>query len=114
VPWIGVDDVLGGLYHTLWTDALEGPVNLTAPQPAPMEDYAGTLAEVLERAARLHLPPSLLRAVGGEMADEMALKSARVVPERLVDSGYRFGHEELDGAFRHLLGRTRTTGVRSP
>ncbi len=114
VPWIGIDDVLGGLYHMLWTDALAGPVNLTAPRPAPMDHYAGTLAEVVERPARLNLPPSLLRAVGGEMADEMALKSVRVVPERLVDSGYRFGHEELDGAFRHLLGRTRTTAVRSP
>jgi len=109
VPWIGIDDVLGGLYHALWTDDLAGPVNLTAPHPAPMDRYARTLATVLNRSAPLNLSSSLIRAVGGEMADEMALKSARAVPERLTESGYRFRHDDLGETFRHLLGRTRLT-----
>jgi uncharacterized protein (TIGR01777 family) len=107
VPWVGIDDVLGGLYHALWTDALEGPVNLVAPRPAPMARYARTLAEVLDRPARLNLSPSVIRALGGEMADEMALKSARVLPERLTESGYSFRQETLSETFRHLLGRTQ-------
>jgi uncharacterized protein (TIGR01777 family) len=111
VPWIGIDDVVGGLYHLLWTDDLAGPVNLTAPHPARMADYARTLADVLNRPARLRVPASLLRAVAGEMADEMALKSARVVPERLVESGYEFRDERLDGGLRHILGRTRASST---
>lgn len=105
VPWIAIDDVLGGLYHLLETD-LEGPVNLTAPTPVPMEEYARTLAAVLDRTARLRVPSSLVRRVGGEAAEEMVLKSARVVPRRLEESGYSFGYPGLEGALRHVLGRT--------
>jgi len=104
VPWIALDDVVGGLYHLVMSDGLEGPVNLTAPAPAPMARYAETLGTVLGRSAPLHLPPAVLRG-GGEMAEEMALKSARVVPRRLRDDGYTFGYSELDGALRHVLGR---------
>jgi hypothetical protein len=106
VPWIALDDLIGGLYHLLRSD-LDGPVNLTAPTPAPMDRYAGTLADVLDRSARLQVPAAVLRGLLGEAAEEMALKSARVVPDRLTDDGYRFGHPDLEAALRHVLGRTR-------
>jgi uncharacterized protein (TIGR01777 family) len=108
-PWIALDDVIGGLYHMLWADDLDGPVNLTAPHPARMADYARTLGDVLNRPAPLAVPGSLLRSVAGEVADEMALKSARVVPRNLQDSGYDFGYGALEEALRHLLGRTDET-----
>jgi uncharacterized protein (TIGR01777 family) len=105
VPWIALDDVLGGLYYLLGSD-LEGPVNLTAPAPAPMNRYTETLADVLDRSARLRVPASVLRGLLGEVAEEMMLKSARVVPDRLANDGYTFGYADLTEALRHLLGRT--------
>lgn len=107
LPWITIDDVIGALYHAVWADELEGAVNLTAPSPARMDEYVHTLATVLNRPARLHLPPAVLRALAGEMAEEMFLKSARVVPTVLQESGYDFGHDDLAPAFRHVLGRSR-------
>ncbi|MFP4227780.1 MAG: TIGR01777 family oxidoreductase [Salinivenus sp.] len=108
-PWVALDDVIGGLYHVLWTDELKGPVNLTAPNPARMDDYTATLGGVLNRPAALTIPESLLRAVAGEVADEMALKSVRVVPQKLQDSGYDFGYPGLEKALRHLLGRVEAS-----
>ena len=105
-PWITLDDVIGGLYHALWTNELEGPVNLTAATPVTMETYAQTLADVLHRPAFLNVPSSLVRTVGGQMADEMILASARVVPKKLQDTGYDFGYGHLDDGLRHVLGRT--------
>jgi uncharacterized protein (TIGR01777 family) len=105
VPWVMLDDVIGGLHHMLRTDDLSGPVNLTAPNPARMADYARTLGDVLNRPAALTVPDALVRSLAGEVADEMALKSARVVPQKLQESGYDFEGENLDGALRHLLGR---------
>ena len=104
-PWVTLDDVIGGLYHMLWADDLRGPVNLTAPNPARMADYARTLGGVLNRPAMINVPDSLVRSLAGEVADEMALKSARVVPQKLQESGYDFGFERLEGGLRHLLGR---------
>jgi NAD dependent epimerase/dehydratase family enzyme len=39
------------------------------------------------------------------MADELLLAGARVVPAKLVASGYRFRFPELEGALRHVLGK---------
>ena len=105
VPWIALDDVIGGLYHAVCTEALSGPMNLTAPTPATMDDYTQTLARVLHRPALLTIPEAAIRTLAGEMADEMVLKSARVVPQKLQETGYAFGGTTLDAALRHLLGR---------
>jgi uncharacterized protein (TIGR01777 family) len=104
-PWIALDDVLGGLYHAIWTESVEGPMNLTAPQPVTMQTYTKTLAGRLNRPAFLNVPTPAVRTLGGEMADEMLLQSARVLPDRLTDTGYDHGYPTLDEALRHLVGK---------
>jgi NAD dependent epimerase/dehydratase family enzyme len=37
------------------------------------------------------------------MADSTLLASARVLPERLLGSGYRFEQPDLETALRHVL-----------
>jgi uncharacterized protein (TIGR01777 family) len=106
VPWVALDDVIGAFYHALMTDALDGPVNVTAPHPVTMGDLTGTLGDVLSRPTLLQVPAPVLRALSGEAADEMLLSSARVAPDRLRDDGYAFAYPRLGGALRHLLGRT--------
>lgn len=106
LPWIAIDDVLQGIYHVLYADGIEGPVNLASPQPATMETFVQTLARVLGRPAFVHLPTGLVRLVAGEAADEYLLTSARVLPERLETSGYDVLYPNLEEALRHQLGKT--------
>jgi hypothetical protein len=103
--WIALDDVLGGLYHALWTEKVEGPMNLTAPEPVTMQAYAKTLAGRLNRPAFFNIPAGVARALGGEMAEDMLLQSARVRPTKLTGTGYTHGTPTLDDALHHLLGR---------
>ena len=110
-PWITLDDVIGGLYHAIWTDALDGPVNLTAPNPVTMQAYTNRLADILKRPALLNVPTPVVRTLAGEMAEEMLLKSARVLPTRLEDTGYPFAFPTLATGLRHLLGKTLATRV---
>lgn len=105
VPWVSIDDVIGGIYHLLMRDDLSGAVNLTAPSPVTMTRYARTLGSVLDRSAPLRISPALLRSIHSEMADELLLKSTRAVPARLLESGYDFGTSTVDDALQHLLGR---------
>lgn len=106
-PWIALDDVIGGYVHALWTDTVEGKVNLAAPEPVTMEAYAKTLAGVLNRPALLNVPGRAVRAVLGEVADAMLLQSIRARPRKLQDTGYAFRHPALGNALRHLLGKVR-------
>lgn len=106
VPWIALDDAIGGYYHALMTNTVEGPVNLTAPTPVTMNTYAKTLAGVLNRPALLNIPGGLARIFADEVADEMLLQSLRVIPQKLNDTGYSFLFPHLGVALRHLLGKT--------
>ncbi len=103
--WISIDDVLGAIYQALMTEALTGPVNAVAPQPVTNAEFAAILGEVLHRPAVFPLPAAAVKAVFGEMGNELLLSSARVVPKQLLASGYRFRHPGLAAALRHLLGR---------
>lgn len=105
-PWIMLDDVLGALYHLLFTEDAAGPFNLTAPAPARMDTFTQTLASVVHRPALLRMAAPVVRRLAGEMADDMLLKSIRAVPERLQATGYPFLYTDLDAGLRHQLGRT--------
>lgn len=101
--WITLDDVVGALIHAMETDALEGPVNVVAPDPPTNAEYTQVLGRVLNRPTIFPLPAPAARLMLGEVADELLLPSARVEPARLQETGYDYRHPELEGAFRYLL-----------
>jgi NAD dependent epimerase/dehydratase family enzyme len=82
-------------------------VNATAPAPATNAEFTKTLGRVLRRPTVAPVPAFILRLAFGEMADAALLASARVKAARLLGSGYRFRFPDLEGALRHVLGRTR-------
>jgi uncharacterized protein (TIGR01777 family) len=104
VAWVTVNDVVGALHHCLMED-VSGPVNFTAPHPVTNRDFTKTLARVLRRPAVLRLPRAALHVLFGEIADAALLVSLRVLPRKLLDSGFAFDHTELEAGLRFLLGR---------
>ena len=105
MSWISMEDMLGSIVHLLENKAVEGPVNLTAPEPVTNAEFTRTLARVLSRPAPFVLPKPFILALWGDMGKETLLASARVMPQELLDSGYRFVHTRLEPALRHLLGK---------
>ena len=105
LSWVAMDDAIGAIHHALMTESLEGPVNLTAPEPVRNRDFAATLGRVLRRPALVPVPAAALRLLFGDMADTALLASQRVLPARLIQSGYEFRYPSLEGALRHVLGR---------
>jgi uncharacterized protein (TIGR01777 family) len=110
MSWIAMDDLLGAIHHALMTEALDGPVNATAPHPVSNREFAETLGRVLGRPALLPVPAAALRLAFGEMAEVTVLAGARALPARLQESGYAFRYPDLEPALRHLLGRTAAAG----
>ena len=113
--WIALDDVVYALHHALLDDGLSGPVNLSAPEPVTSKAFVKTLASVQNRPALLGVPAPLVRLAAGalpglsrELADALALKSARMLPARLLDRGFRFSTPDLRTALAHVLGRLDT------
>jgi uncharacterized protein (TIGR01777 family) len=104
MSWITLADTVGALRHALATPTLSGPVNYVAPNPVRNREFAAALGRVLHRPAFLPAPAFALRLLLGEMA-ELALDGVRVIPQRLLASGYPFRHSELEPALRELLKR---------
>jgi uncharacterized protein (TIGR01777 family) len=96
--WITLADEVGAIRHLLETDAVSGPVNLTGPEPVRNDEFSSQLGKALHRPAIFPAPAFGIRLVLGQFADEGALASQRVIPEKLVDSGYRFQHPDVGSA----------------
>ena len=101
--WISIDDVVGVIDFCIKQEKISGPVNTTAPCPVTNYDFTKTLGSVLGRPTMLPLPAFAARIAIGEMADGLLLSSARVMPNRLSETGYRFQYPTLEPALKHLL-----------
>lgn len=104
VPWIHIDDVVGGLVCALEDDRLKGPLNLTAPEPATNKELSKALGRALRRPALAPVPGFAVKLLYGEMSS-IVTTGARVVPARLAELGYRFRRPDLDDALRAATGR---------
>lgn len=111
MSWISLDDVVGSIYHALATETLSGPVNAVAPNPVTNRDFTNTLGQVLWRPTFFPMPAFMARLAFGEMANDLLLGSTRVQPVKLLQSGYRFLHADLERSLRHLLGMAFPTGA---
>lgn len=102
--WIAVDDWVGAALHLLRTRELEGPVNLVSPAPVTNAEFTKALGRVLHRPTMPLKVPAFALGMGlGEFAVEGLLSSHRVMPKKLVDSGYGFTHTRLDEALAAVL-----------
>jgi len=103
MSWISIDDLVGAIRFVLSRDDLSGPVNAVGPQPETNAEFTRVLARVLRRPAIAPVPAFVVRAIFGEMGQELLLSSTRVLPRRLEQAGFGYGHETLDAALRAVL-----------
>ncbi len=102
MSWIHIDDEVNAILKTLEDVSIEGPVNLTSPQPATMKEFAKTLGEILRRPSAFPVPGVVLKIILGEMSD-MLLTGQKVMPDVLSKSGFRFKYPVLKDALKDLL-----------
>jgi uncharacterized protein (TIGR01777 family) len=92
VSWIHHEDFVSAINWIIEHDGLEGVVNLAAPNPLPNTEFMGKLREAW--GARFGLPATRLMLEVGALLlrseTELILKSRRVVPLRLSESGFTF------------------------
>jgi uncharacterized protein (TIGR01777 family) len=103
VPWVHLDDVVGAMVFLLG-EQVEGPVNVTAPEPVTNREFSRTLGRVLRRPAFAPVPALAVKALYGEMAT-IVTTGQRAVPGRLTELGYGFRRPDLEDAVRSATGR---------
>lgn len=105
MSWVHREDVVGLIEHALLHGEITGAVNATAPEPVTNLEFTRTLGRVLRRPTLLPVPAAVLRTGLGQMADELLLNGARVLPEVAQATGYQFHYPQLEAALRAALAR---------
>ena len=103
LSWIHRQDAVAAILFLLRDDTLAGVFNLTAPQPVTSREFCAGLKKQLRTFVTLPLPAPVMRALVGEMADELLLEGQRVLPGRLLQSGFEFQYPGLDQALARLV-----------
>lgn len=106
VSWIALEDLLTIILSMIADKTFRGPINAVSPNPVTNTDFTDSLGKTLSRPTFVAVPKFLLRVmVGQELTDALLLSSTRVVPSRLIESGYQFRFPYLELALRETLGK---------
>jgi uncharacterized protein (TIGR01777 family) len=103
MSWIALTDVVRVLRFIVDNESIRGPVNVVGPNPVTNAEFTDTLGRVLGRPTVTVVPAFALKLALGQMAEDTALASQRVVPRRLNDAGFQFEFPSLQAALRHEL-----------
>ncbi len=77
-------------------------MNLTAPTPLTNAEITAAMGRVLHRPTLFTAPAPVLRAALGDMAGDI-LGSQRVLPARLLESGFAFAFPGIEETLRSAL-----------
>ncbi|HEY2824980.1 MAG TPA: TIGR01777 family oxidoreductase [Gemmatimonadales bacterium] len=99
--WIHVADWVGVVRWIIERE-LTGPVNVVAPEPVTVNEFAARLGSALHRPAVIRAPAFALRLLLGEAASAL-LDLQRAVPTRALETGYRFLFPTINSALTDLL-----------
>ncbi|MFL6469196.1 MAG: TIGR01777 family oxidoreductase [Pyrinomonadaceae bacterium] len=109
ISWIHDQDFIRSVYWLIEHEDLSGPINLSSPNPLPN----GEFMRIFRKAwgTRIGMPAMEWQlAVGAffmRTETELVLKSRRVVPKFLTDSGFEFEFPHWKDAAKNLVKRWR-------
>ena len=109
ISWIHDLDFIRSVYWLIEHPELSGPVNLSAPTPMTNEDFMRVLRDAWGTSIGLPAARWMLEVGAFFMRSEteLILKSRRVIPTRLLDSGFEFSFPIWEHAALDLCHRWR-------
>jgi uncharacterized protein len=109
VSWIHYEDFVRAIEWLINRDDVEGAVNICAPNPMPNADFMRVLREAWGVSVGLPSSAWMLKVGAALMRTEteLILKSRRVVPARLLQSGFLFHYPLWPDAARDLCNQAR-------
>lgn len=101
MPWIHVEDLRRAIVFCINSEAAEGPVNGTAPEPERNIDLTQKLAKAVHRWVFLPVPGFALKLALGGFGGAL-LAGQRAVPAKLEALGFTFQFRKLEDALKEL------------
>jgi uncharacterized protein (TIGR01777 family) len=103
--WVHIKDLAEAFAFLIKYPEISGPVNVCAPSPVRNKDLAKALGKVLHRPSFMPAPGFMVKLVLGEFGS-VILKGQRVIPKRLLESGFAFQYPNIDKALQGIVGQS--------
>lgn len=99
--WITLHDVIRAISFLL-ENKIEGPVNLTTPNPVTNQEFTSALARAMHRPALFPAPAIGLKIALGGFSSEI-LGSKKVLPQELTNAGFTWDYPHITNALTALI-----------
>ena len=115
ISWLHHVDFVRAVYWLIHHDELDGPVNLAAPNPLPNLEFMRILRNALGVRLGLSATKWMLEvaAVLMRTETELILKSRRVIPSLLMESGFTFQFPNWPEAAKDLCSEWRELRIKA-
>jgi len=109
ISWIHEQDFVSAIDFLIARDDLDGNINVCSPEPLPNRDFMAALRYACGMPLGMPAAKWMLEigAVFMQTETELILKSRRVVPGRLLKTGFSFSFPHWPEAARDLIDRRR-------
>jgi hypothetical protein len=109
VAWIHEADYARAVEFLIAHEEMDGPINITAPNPLPNREFMAALRDAWDRPNGLPAPSLFLHigAFAMRTEAELVLESCRAVPGRLIEAGFEFEFSEWPQAAEDLVRQWR-------
>jgi uncharacterized protein len=108
VSWIHQTDFCRAVEWLIANENLKGPVNIASPNPVTNREMMKAFREICHVPTGLQAAKWMLEmgAFVLRTETELVIKSRRVAPQRLIESGFTFQFPRLREALEDLQNRT--------
>lgn len=101
--WLHIDDLIRIFLFLVDNPSITGAVNCTSPNPVRNSEFSRALSAALHRPHFMpKIPGFIIKIVMGEFGD-ILLKGQRVIPEKLMNSGFEFSMPDIKEALESLV-----------
>ena len=100
--WIHMEDLTEAFVFLMRRPEISGPVNLCSPNPVRNRDLAKALGKALKRPSSIPAPGFMIKLILGEFGS-VILEGQRVIPRRLLESGFVFNYPEVGKALQNIV-----------
>ncbi len=102
--WVHIKDLTEAFAFLLKHPEISGPVNVCSPNPVRNRDLAKALGKALHKPSFMPAPGFMVKWVLGEFGS-VILEGQKVIPRRLLESGFTFQYPDIDAALKKIVGQ---------
>jgi uncharacterized protein (TIGR01777 family) len=103
MSWIHLEDEVNAILYVIDNPDVEGPCNLTAPNPVANQVFTEALGKVLKRPTLLPMPSIMPKIMLGKEGAVLLTEGLSVMPAKLTQHGFEFKFTSLDEALEAVV-----------